>query len=90
MRVDKYIETPAILVVLVTGIWIWLYSTPTGTTFYAMLIAGLIAIVSNFHCIWLVFKRRDAAQAENWDEFDHLDDLQHKIGAMLIAAWCVR
>ena len=84
VRVDKFIEIPAILVVVVTGVWMWLNATPTSTSFYVMLVAGLIAIVANFYCVLLVFKRRDAAHLECWDEFDRLDLLQHKIGAIVL------
>jgi uncharacterized membrane protein len=84
VRVDKFIEVPAIIVVLVTGVLVWLNSTPTSTSFYVMLIAGLIAIAANFHCVWLVFRRRYAAHTENWDEFDRLDHLQHKVGGIVL------
>jgi hypothetical protein len=89
VRVDQFIEVPAILVVLGTGTWLWLHSTPNSATFCAMLIAGLIAIAANFYCVSLVFKRRDAARAEDWEQFDHLDDLQHKVGAVVLVGLLV-
>ena len=84
VRVDKFIEIPAILVVLATGVWMWLNATPTSASFYVMLSSGLVAIAANFYCVFLVFKRRDAAHSKNWDEFDRLDHLQHKIGAIVL------
>jgi hypothetical protein len=84
VRVDKFIEVPAILVVLMTGVWMWINTTPTGTSFYVMLVSGLVAITANFYCVLLVFKRRDAAHSKNWDKFDHLDHLQHKVGAFVL------
>jgi uncharacterized membrane protein len=84
VRVDKFIEIPAILVVLATGVWMWLNATPTSASFYVMLSSGLVAIAANFYCVFLVFKRRDAAHSKSWDEFDRLDHLQHKIGAIVL------
>ena len=84
VRVDKYIEVPAILFVLITGAALWGSSSSTGSAFYTMLSAGLVAVAANAYCVWLVFRRRDPAQAESWDEFDRLDHLQHKVGAIVL------
>jgi len=84
VRVDKFIEIPAILVVLLTGVLMWLNTAPTSTSFYVMLASGLVAIAANFYCVLLVFRRRDAAHCESWDEFDNLDHLQHKVGAIVL------
>lgn len=84
VRVDKFIELPAILIVLFTGVWLWLTSPTSGVAFYSMLAAGLVAMAANAYCILLVFKRREAAHADEWDEFDRLDHQQHKFGAVVL------
>jgi hypothetical protein len=84
VRVDKYIEVPAILFVLITGSALWMSSSPMGGAFYTMLLSGLVAVAANAYCVWLVFRRRDAAHAESWDEFDRLDHLQHQVGAIVL------
>jgi hypothetical protein len=84
VRVDKYIEIPAILGVLATGVWLWAESSYEGLSFFLMITAGLVAIVSNLYCVWIVFRRRDAAHSRNWKDFDRLDHLQHKVGAIVL------
>lgn len=84
VRVDKFIEIPAILIVFFTGAWLWIHSTSDGLAFYSMVAAGLIAIAANVYCVLLVFKRQAAAHAGEWEVFDRLDHLQHKIGAIVL------
>lgn len=84
VRVDKVIEIPAIVVVLLTGVCLWFYVQPVGAAFYVMLVAGVVAMAANVYCVWLVFKRRDAAHASIWNEFERLDHLQHKVGAIVL------
>ena len=84
VRVDKFIEIPSIVLVLVSGVWLSALHFPSGTYFYTMLIAGCVAVVANGYCVWLVFRRRDAAHALRWEEFDKLDHLQHKVGGIVL------
>lgn len=84
VRVDKIVELPAIVMVLATGAWLYFSIRPEGAAFHVMLVAGLIAIAANLYCVFLVFKRRDAAHASQWNEFDRLDRLQHKVGAVVL------
>ena len=86
VRVDKVVEIPAILGVLVTGILMLSETTRTSVAFQFMLLAGAIAIAANFYCVWLVFKRRDAAVAGNWLRFEALDHIQHKAGGAVLVA----
>ena len=89
VRVDKLVEIPSIAFVLVSGVWLSFLHFPSSAYFYTMLIAGIVAVVANAYCIWLVFRRRDAAHALRWDEFDKLDHLQHKIGGIVLAGLLV-
>lgn len=84
VRVDKVVEVPAIFIVFLTGVGLWFYLQPTGAAFYMMLVSGVVAIAANVYCVLLVFKRRDAAHALQWNEFDRLDHLQHKVGAIVL------
>ena len=84
VRVDTFIEIPAILIVVVTGVVLWLRHPQAGVAFFLMLDAGLVAIAANAWCVWLVFARRAAAHAERWDDFDRLNDVQHKVGAVVL------
>ena len=84
VRVDKLIEIPAILLVLATGVWLWAEYLHEGLFFYVMVAAGLVAIGSNLYCVRIVFRRRDAASAGDWIDFDRLDQLQHKVGAVVL------
>jgi hypothetical protein len=84
VRVDKAVELPAIFGVLLTGAALFLYGHPSGPAFYLTASAGAIAIVANLYCVWLVFRRHNAATSENWALSDQLDHLQHKVGAVVL------
>ncbi|WP_462391261.1 hypothetical protein [Acidovorax sp. Q11] len=84
VRVDKIIEIPAIVVVLVSGSMLWLQASPTNRGFHLMLAAGATGIAANAYCVWLVFKRRRAAESEDWSRFEALDQKQHKFGAVVL------
>lgn len=84
VRVDKVVEVPAIIGVLVSGLLMFPLSNRSGIAFQTMLAAGGIAIAANLYCVWLVFKRCDAAAAGNWQRFDALDHIQHKVGAIVL------
>jgi uncharacterized membrane protein len=82
-RVDLIVEIPAFLAVLVTGAFM-LASTTPSSALHAKIGFGLIAIAANIYCVWLVFRRAQAATAGQWEKFSHLDHLQHKIGAVVL------
>jgi uncharacterized membrane protein len=82
-RVDFFIETPAFLVVLITGALMLATSNPSPAL-HAKITIGLVAIAANIYCVWLVFRRAKAAVAGQWDEFARLDHLQHKFGAVVL------
>lgn len=84
VRVDQFIELPAIAVVLLTGALLLMQSAVLGTPQLVMITAGLVAIAANLYCVSLVFNRQHAAQASDWTQFDQLDHLQHKVGAVVL------
>lgn len=81
VRVDNFIELPAILVVLGTGLVLFTQAWPRTASFFVMAIAGAAAIGLNLFCVWLVYRRRSAASAGAWSRFVHLDRIQHRAGA---------
>ena len=84
VRVDQFIELPAIAGVLLTGALMFNQGSRGGHAFQTMLIAGAVVIVANLYCVWLVFQRRDAAVSGNWQRFESLDHRQHKVGALVL------
>lgn len=84
-RVDLIVEIPAFLAVLITGA-IMLATTSPGPMLHAKIGFGLIAIAANAYCVWLVFRRAQAAALGDWEGFSRLDHLQHKFGAVVLVA----
>jgi putative copper export protein len=84
VRVDSLVEIPAFTGVLLTGIILSTQMRSGSTAILIMMLCGLGAIITNVYCVWLVFQRRRAAVAADWDQFDRLDHLQHKFGALVL------
>ncbi|TNE42642.1 MAG: hypothetical protein EP347_00455 [Alphaproteobacteria bacterium] len=84
VKVDKFVEIPAMCIVTLSGIWLWRFAEVVGAAFYTMVCAGCIAILANVYCVVLVFKRRDAAHNQDWAAFDILDHRQHKFGGLVL------
>lgn len=81
VRVDGFIELPAIALVLATGLALARQSAAGAAGFGVMPWAGAGAMVLNLFCVGLVFARRSAAVSQAWARFDRLDRLQHQAGA---------
>ncbi|MEJ2453699.1 MAG: hypothetical protein P8103_06025 [Candidatus Thiodiazotropha sp.] len=82
-RVDLIVEIPAFAVVLITGAQMLPVTSESGLI-HVKIALGLIAILVNGYCVWLVFRRAAAAQGDNWEEFSRLDHKQHKYGALVL------
>jgi len=82
-RVDIFIEVPAILLVLVTG-GLLLRNAAGGNLLYLKVALGLFAIAANAYCVRLVFRRLTHATTGEWQSFDKIDHLQHKVGAAVL------
>jgi len=82
-RVDQFVEIPAFLIVLITGI-LMLPEVSWNVALLFKLGFGSAAVAANIYCAWLVFQRAAAAHAGRWDEFERLDHLQHKFGAIVL------
>ncbi len=82
-KVDIFIEVPAFIIVAITGA---ILSSSTNFTplILTKITFGILAILVNIYCVFLVFKRADSAKAENWINFEKLDHLQHKAGALVL------
>lgn len=83
MRVDLIIEIPAFLLVVGTGL-LMLLDNPMSDWLLVKIGLGLLAVLANIYCVYLVFQRVRFSDAGDWDEFDKTDRLQHKIGAIVL------
>jgi uncharacterized membrane protein len=84
-RVDLSVELPAIAGVIVTGI-LMLGSARYGVAIIAKIALGMLAVVANLYCVFLVFRRTAAANAGDVSGFRRYDALQHKAGAVVLVA----
>jgi len=82
-KVDIIVEIPAFIIVLVTGGLLLAGSAPS-TLLFVKISCGLVAILANVYCIYLVYRRAACARSDDWDGFAHLDDQQHKYGAVVL------
>jgi uncharacterized membrane protein len=82
-RVDFYVELPALTGVLITGVWM-VHTAQPSMLLHTKIALGLLAIVANLYCVWVVLRRERAAQASDWQEFEALDHVQHKVGAVVL------
>lgn len=84
-RVDLVVEIPAFVAVLLTG-GAMLTTAPHSPLLTTKIALGLLAIVTNVYCVWLVFRRAKAAELNQSAEFARLDHLQHQFGAVVLLA----
>jgi hypothetical protein len=84
-RVDLVVEIPAMVGVLSTGALMFL-SAQMGPALIAMVAVGAVALCTNAYCVWIVYERGAAAEEGRWDAFTRLDRLQHRYGAVVLAA----
>ncbi|MGE0486776.1 MAG: hypothetical protein AB7Q81_21665 [Gammaproteobacteria bacterium] len=82
-KVDVVVEIPAFVVVLVTGALL-LKDLPDSTTLNIKIGFGLIAILANAYCVYIVFRRAKCAEKEDWEGFGRLDHMQHKVGGVVL------
>ena len=85
---DRFVEVPAFVGVLLTGGRMLLDRslTPLLAT---KIVFGLLAIVLNAVCVWLVFKRLQYARKDDYDAWERVDHLQHKLGGIVAVALLV-
>ena len=84
-RVDVWIEIPAFVGVLISGGFL-LSQAAWSSTLQAKIMLGLVAIAANIYCVRLVFRRAKAVDSGDWPQFEALDHLQHKWGAVVLVA----
>ena len=82
-RVDLFIELPVFLIVLLTG-GAMLHTVQPTPALHVMMGFGLIAILANVYCVWLVIRRRKYALAGDTAGYERADHLQHKVGAVVL------
>lgn len=84
-RVDVWIEIPVFVAVVITG-GLLLMQTSPSFWLRVKVAVGLLAVLANVVCVGLVFARAKAARVADWERFDRLDHLQHKLGAVVLLA----
>lgn len=84
-RVDVWIEIPAFVGVLISGGFL-LSQSAWSSTLQIKIMLGLVAIAANIYCVRLVFRRAKAVDSDDWAQFEALDQLQHKWGAVVLVA----
>ena len=82
-KVDKFVEGPLLLAVIVTGGVIVRHYTIDGLLL-AKLGFAAVAILANLWCIRLVKVRLSHAETGRWEDFDRTDHAQHKWGAVVL------
>ena len=81
--IDLYVETPAFVVVALSGLMLWGRAAPDATLI-AKVAAGGLAVLANALCVWVVHARRAARERGDVAVYARLDHIQHKIGGALV------
>jgi putative copper export protein len=81
-KVDIFVEIPAFMLVLITGIMM-ISAAPESPLFLTKIGFGMLAILANIYCVWIVFKRSKHASEADWDAFKRVDHILHKVGAII-------
>lgn len=66
--VDRYIELPSMIVVLITGLLLW-HQTSWSLEYLPKVLAGLGAVIANVLCYYFVETRQD--DSENFKNHSH-------------------
>ncbi|MGJ4952072.1 hypothetical protein [Bradyrhizobium sp. HKCCYLS20291] len=82
VAVDTYVETPAFLAVLATGIGLLASANPSPV-FWVKIGIGLIAILTNVACVGLVIARDRAFRRDAVADARLMDRWQHRLGGVL-------
>ncbi|HMN71773.1 MAG TPA: hypothetical protein PKA55_07875 [Rhodoblastus sp.] len=82
--IDLYVETPAFLLVAISG-GMLLRAAAADRLVWTMAGVGLLAIACNAACVTVVHRRRAARRRGDAPAYARLDDIQHKLGALLVA-----
>ncbi|NBW75277.1 MAG: hypothetical protein EBR34_05690 [Sphingomonadaceae bacterium] len=84
-KVDKVVELPLLIAVVVSGAKL-LQGVPLDGLLRAKLACAALAVFANLYCIWLVKLRLKMAEAGAWELFAMIDRRQHVVGAVVLAA----
>lgn len=84
-KVDKVVELPLLIAVVVSGAKL-LQGVPLDGLLRAKLACAALAVFANLYCIWLVKLRLKMAEAGAWELFAMIDRRQHVVGTIVLAA----
>lgn len=84
-RIELFVATPAFVIVLLTGAHLT-FAVPITPAIAGMIIAGLVAVGLNLHCMGLVRRRLKAADAGDYARWLELDHRQQLYGGLVLIA----
>ncbi|MCL1961640.1 MAG: hypothetical protein FWG56_07705 [Desulfovibrionaceae bacterium] len=84
-KVDLWIELPALIGVFLTG-GTMLHRAQRDPWLMGKVACGLLAVLANLYCVYLVLQRARCAQAGQWKAFERIDHAQHRWGAVVLIA----
>ncbi|WP_088307645.1 hypothetical protein [Novosphingobium sp. B 225] len=82
-KVDKWVELPLLIAVVVSGTRL-LRDMPMDGLLRAKLACAALAVFANLYCIVLVRIRLRMAEAGQWALFEMVDKRQHLFGAVVL------
>lgn len=84
-NIDLFLETPAFLVVLITGLMM-LQGHPLSGLFLAKVCAGAIAILGNVGCVYAIVRRKWAAHTNDFKSVVKYSYMVDKLSAIAVPA----
>lgn len=82
-KVDKLVELPLLIAVVVSGAKL-LRGVELDGMLRAKLACAALAVFANLYCVWLVRLRLKMAEAGAWELFAMIDKRQHAYGAVVL------
>lgn len=84
-NIDLYLETPAFVMVLITGL-IMSNGQPLTGLYFVKVCAGLIAIAGNIGCVYAIVRRKWAARVKNFGGLVKYSYMVDRLSAVAVPA----
>jgi hypothetical protein len=84
-RIDRYVEIPTFVAVLLTGAYL-AGSVALTPWLIAKIGFGLLAVLLNAYCVLLAFRRLEASRAHDFAAWEAIDERLHRFGALVLIA----
>ena len=85
-HIDMYLEMPAFMVVLITGVLMLDISRLDDGLYLLKISAGFLAVIGNIYCVYPIIKRKLAAQNKDIVLLKYYSKLVDKISLVAIPA----